>query len=400
MKILILCNKSPYPAREGGPMAINMIIEGLISANHQVRVLAMNTNKYSVNPDDIPSEYREKTGIELVDVDLTFNPVKAFINLFTGRSFHVERFISGAFSLKLKEILEKEQFDIIQFEMPFMSPYLDLARKYSSAKTVLRAHNIEHLIWERISQTTGNPLKRKYLRYLAHTLKKHELTVINRFDGVAAITKNDADFFILSGCSVPVIDIPFGIDLSCYPEQHIESSSEISLFSIGSMNWIPNQEGILWFLEKVWPAVTEKYPSLKFYIAGREMPGWFREKQYHNVIMVGEVEDAIKFINSHTIMIVPLLSGSGIRIKIIEGMACGKPIISTSVGAEGIHYTKHENILIADEPQEYLEMISKCLNDNFLMETIGMKARELVRIYYARDLIIKKLLAFYQIISS
>ena len=129
MNILILCNKSPYPAREGGPMAINMIIEGLISANHQVRVLAMNTNKYSVNPDDIPSEYREKTGIELVDVDLTFNPVKAFINLFTGRSFHVERFISGAFSLKLKEILEKEQFDIIQFEMPFMSPYLELARK-------------------------------------------------------------------------------------------------------------------------------------------------------------------------------------------------------------------------------------------------------------------------------
>lgn len=399
MKILILCNKSPYPPKEGGPIAMNMIIEGLLSAGHKVRVLAMNTNKYSVNPLDIPDEYKEKTRIELVYVDLSFRPLKAFFNLFTERSYHVERFISNAFADKLATILKEEEFDVIQFEMTFMSPYLELVRQNSKARTVLRAHNIEHLIWERISETTPNPLKRFYLRHLARTLKNHELTSINDFDGVAAITKNDADFFAQAGCRVPITDIPFGINLGRFQEP-AEETRDITLFSIGSMNWIPNQEGIRWFLEKVWSDVIRQYPSLKYFIAGREMPIWLTESHYPNVEIMGEVDDALKFMNEHTIMIVPLFSGSGIRIKIIEGMACGKTIISTTVGAEGIHYTNLEDILIADDPFDFIEMISACLNDRVFLNRIGKNARELIKKDYDRDLIIQKLLEFYQKIGS
>jgi polysaccharide biosynthesis protein PslH len=399
MNILILCNKSPYPAKEGGPIAMNMIIEGLICAGHQVRILAMNTNKYSINPDDIPFEYKQKTRIELIYADLSVKPVNAFLNLFTGRSYHVERFISDAYADKLTNILKNEEFDIVQFEMPFMSPYLELVRRNSKAKTVLRAHNIEYLIWERISETTKNPLKRIYLRHLAKTLKKHELSVINDFDGVAAITKNDADFFSQSGCRVPITDIPFGINLSRFCDSP-EEIKEISLFSIGSMNWIPNQEGIRWFLEKVWPDVTRQHPSLKYIIAGREMPSWLTDSHYPNVEIAGEVDDALKFINDHTIMIVPLFSGSGIRIKIIEGMACGKTIISTSVGAEGIHYTNQADILIADKPVDFIETITACLNDKAFLTRIGKNAQELIKKDYDRDLIIQKLLGFYQKIGS
>jgi len=399
MNILILCNKSPYPAKEGGPIAMNMIIEGLISAGHKVRILAMNTNKYSVDPTDIPSEYKEKTHIELVYVDLSFHPLGAFINLFTGRSYHVERFISGAFADKLKKILKEEEFDVIQFEMTFMSPYLEMVRQNSKAKTVLRAHNIEHLIWERILETTSNPLKRIYLRHLARTLKKHELAVINDFDGVAAITKNDADFFIQAGCRVPVTDIPFGINLAPIHE-YPQVTRDITLFSIGSMNWIPNQEGIRWFLETVWPEVTKRHPFLKYFIAGREMPSWLTESHYPNVVIAGEVEDALKFINEHTVMIVPLFSGSGIRIKIIEGMACGKTIISTTVGAEGIYYTNQENILIANDPVDFIKMISACMSDRLFLNKIGKNAKELIKKDYDRDQIIKKLVGFYQKIGS
>jgi polysaccharide biosynthesis protein PslH len=395
MNILILCNKSPYPPKEGGPIAMNMIIEGLISAGHNVRVLAMNTNKYSINPVNIPDEYKEKTRIELVYVDLSFRPLKAFFNLFTDRSYHVERFISNAFAYKLDKILKEEEFDVIQFEMTFMRPYLELVRQNSKARTILRAHNIEHLIWERISKTTTNPLKRIYLRHLSRTLKNHELTSINDFDGVAAITKNDADFFVQAGCRVPIADIPFGINFSRFQEPS-ENTSDITLFSIGSMNWIPNQEGIRWFLEKVWPDVIRQNPSLKYFIAGREMPIWLTESHYPNVEIVGEVDDALKFMHEHTIMIVPLFSGSGIRIKIIEGMACGKTIISTSVGAEGIHYTDLEDILIADDPFEFIEMISACLNDRVFLNRIGKNARELIKKDYDRDLIIQKLVGFYQ----
>ena len=195
MRILILYNKSPYPAKEGGPIAINMIVEGLLRAGHQVKVLAMNTNKYAVDPAEIPREYTERTGIELVYVDLRIRPFKAFLNLFSNKSYHVERFISHEYIKRLKMILRQEKFDIVQFEMPYMSPYLPVVKQNSSAKTILRAHNIEHKIWERLAETAKNPLRRFYLRHLARTLKNHELSVLMDFDGVAAISEVDAQYF-------------------------------------------------------------------------------------------------------------------------------------------------------------------------------------------------------------
>ena len=150
-----------------------------------------------------------------------------------------------------------------------------------------------------------------------------------------------------------------------------EDSDVPSLFSIGSMNWMPNEEGIRWFLEQSWPEIHRQYPDLKYYLAGRAMPEWMRTLNMPNVEVLGEVEDAQAFIRSKSIMIVPLFSGSGIRIKIIEGMAAARTIISTSLGAEGIHYTNGENILIANAPCEFFDMVSLCMEDKPRCRKIG-----------------------------
>jgi glycosyltransferase involved in cell wall biosynthesis len=172
-----------------------------------------------------------------------------------------------------------------------------------------------------------------------------------------------------------------------------------SLFSIGAMNWIPNVEGIRWFLQNVWPDVHRQYPSLNYYIAGREIPLWLMNTDYPNVVIEGEVENALQFMKSRGVMIVPLFSGSGIRIKIIEAMAAGKAIISTTIGAEGILYTRGENIMIADTPCEFFEMISACVENHDLCKKIGRNASGLISLHYNWDKIITKLLAFYQIIG-
>jgi len=111
---------------------------------------------------------------------------------------------------------------------------------------------------------------------------------------------------------------------------------------------------------------------------------------------VGEVEDATAFMRSKAILIVPLFSGSGIRIKIVEGMATGKPIIATTVGAEGIHYTRDKHIFIADTADEFVRCISTCIENKAMCETVGRNARDLILAEYNRDLIISKLLGFYQ----
>lgn len=373
MRFLFLCNKSPYPAREGGPIAMNSLISGLQKAGHQVKILAVNSDKYNVKQSDIPDDYQQTTGIELIHIDLRIKAIPAFLNLFTGKSYHVERFISDRFNQKLIRLLQIESFDVVQFETVFMAPYIDTVRKYSKATLVLRAHNIEHLIWERTANSTTNPLKKWYLKHLSKTLKSFELSVLDQFDKIAAITPEDARFFAKQ-TKKSVEAIPFGIDIAKYQPGTI-SPEFPSLFHLGSMNWIPNEEGMKWFLDKVWPIVTIQHPDLKLYLAGRCMPEWLINLNVNNVIIEGEVDDAQSFILSKAISIVPLLSGSGIRIKIIEAMALGRAVVSTSLGAEGILFENGSEILLADTPETFASAIDDLVSNEAKTIQIGNSAR-------------------------
>ncbi|MFK5855869.1 MAG: glycosyltransferase family 4 protein [Bacteroidota bacterium] len=394
LNILFICNKSPWPPHEGGPIAMNNLIEGTLAAGHNVKVLAINTNKYNVDPVNIPEKYKKLTGIELVYIDLGIVPIKAFLNLFTGKSYHVERFISDDFRKKLTQILSNQKYDIVQIETLFMSPYIDTIRQFSDASIVLRAHNIEHLIWKRVASITKNPIKKAYLTHLANTLEVYEKGILNKYDGIIPISSKDEVFF-KSESTKPVTTVSFGVDTNKLESNSI-SKKEHSLFHIGAMNWIPNEEGIRWFLENVWPKVNIELPELKLYLAGREMPEWLTNLKIKNVVVVGEVPDAYEFINSHTISIAPLFSGSGIRIKIIESMALGKAVISTTIGAEGISYTNNENIMIADDANSYFESIKKLYTDVEKGTHIGENARALIFEEHNNTNLIKKMIQFYR----
>ena len=394
MKILLLCNKPPYPASEGGPMAMNSIITGLLEAGHEVKILAVNSEKFHVKESDIPEEYRKKTGIDLIDVDLRVRPMKAFLNLFTKKSYHVERFISDDFKKRLAEVLQKEHFDVVQLEMLYMAPYVETIRKHSKAMIVLRAHNVEHKIWERIAKETKFFAKRWYIKHLANTLKEYELTALETVDGIAAITRKDAAFF-RKYCSKPIIDIPYGV----YPEEFTPKSEiegKPKFYHIGSMNWMPNEEGIRWFIDEVMPKTVEKVPDFVYHLAGRNMPEWLTEMKDPHVDVIGEVPDAKAFVSDHDIAIVPLLSGSGIRIKIIESMAMGKTVITTRVGAEGILYDEEVNLIIAENKAKMVEAIRSINENPQIAVKIGQAARKLIEETYDNRKIIARLLMFYE----
>lgn len=394
MKVLFLCNKSPFPPREGGPLAMNANIRALLKAGHQVKVLALNTNKYFIKEDEIPEDYRQSTGIELIYKDLSIKPIEAMLNLFSEKSFHVERFISEKFKTRLAEVLRENQFDIVQLEMLYMTPYMHTIRQHSNAKIILRSHNIEHLIWERITEKTSNFIKKAYLNSLTKKLKNYEINTLNSYDGIITISKHDADYFRKKGCTIPLADVPFGVET----DEYLPSEKEYefpSLFHIGSMNWMPNEEGIKWFIDEAWPQINNKYPNVKLYLAGRMMPEWLKQLNKPNIEVVGEVPDAQDFIHSKAVMVVPLFSGSGIRIKIIEGMALGKAIISTRIGAEGINYTHDKNILIANDSTEYLKAIDKCFSGTEYCEQMGSAARQLILKEHSLEQVVKKLESFY-----
>ena len=394
MKVFFVCNKSPFPPREGGPLAINANIQSLLKGGHEVKVLALNTNKYFTEPSDIPKDYKTRTGIEFVYVDLSIKPIDAFLNLFTSGSYHVERFITEDVSNKIIEILKADKFDIVQLEMLYMTPYIDIIRKYSDAPIIMRSHNIEHKIWERVAEITNNPLKKLYLKYLTKKLKNFELNHLNSYDGLITISPYDADFFKTNGCRIPLESVPFGVDINDYQTSNQDYEYQ-SLFHIGSMNWMPNEEGIRWFIQNTWPLVRKKFPFVKLYLAGREMPAWLLNLNEPNIIVAGEVDNAREFILSKGVMIVPLFSGSGIRIKIIEGMALGKTVISTDIGAEGINYTDGHNILIANTPEDFVNAIEKCFANREKCEQTGKNARKLIEQEHSLDNVLSKLEKFY-----
>ena len=373
---------------------MNSIVTGLLEAGHQVKILTVNSPKYNVSMDDIPEDYQKQTGIELIDVDLRVRPLQAFKNLFSKKSYHVERFISKDFSNRLEEVLKADTYDVVQLETLFMVPYVDTIRKHSKASIVLRAHNVEYLIWERMAKSTRFFLKRAYIKHLARTLRNYELNAISHVDGIAAITRKDAAFF-RKYCATPTVDIPFGV----YPEQfptRFDIEGKPTFYHIGSMNWMPNEEGIRWFIDDCMEAVLEKTPDFVFHLAGRHTPEWLRMLKNPHVDVVGEVPDAKEFVSNHDVAIVPLLSGSGIRIKIIESMAMGKTVITTQIGAEGILYDEDVNIIIAENKAKMAEAIRRINENPSMAVEIGKAARKLVEEVYDNRKLIERLLMFYQ----
>jgi glycosyltransferase involved in cell wall biosynthesis len=394
MKILMLCSKSPWPKYEGGPIAMYAMITGLQAAGHTVKVLAANTNKYTVDPETIPADFKHKTQIEFVDLDLSLSAVGAAYNFLTRKSYHITRFHTKQIANKLIQILRDETFDIIQLETLQMATYLDIIRKYSKAPVVLRAHNIEHKIWQRIAENCPNPIKRIYINHLYKALKRFEIGILNKIDGIIAITPVDARNFDKLSHSSNIVSIPFGINLDTLPENPVQPEGA-SLFHIGTMNWFPNEESIKWLINEVWPQVNKRMPELELHLAGRYMPNWLLKLSEPNITVDGEVPDVWEFMQKFSIMVVPLFSGSGIRIKIVEAMAAGKAIITTAIGAEGINYENGQHLIIAKDAKSFTDAIIKLCNDKNLRDTLGKNARMLIAKEHDNNMLMKKLTDFY-----
>jgi len=197
------------------------------------------------------------------------------------------------------------------------------------------------------------------------------------------------------GCKKFIQTIPFGISATDEVTR-LKGLPSNSLFHIGAMNWKPNQEGIRWFLKECWPLIHVKYPEVKLVLAGREMPRWMLNTVMTGVEIKGEVPDASQFMSENGIMIVPLFSGSGVRVKIIEAMALGKTVITTSVGAEGIMCEHKKNILIADTPDEFLEAVIGCYSDPNMTAQLGVNARQFIHDNHLLEKVSDLTMKFYQ----
>jgi len=399
MKALILTNRVPFPANSGYPIVVYNTIKGLLELGVEISLFSINPSKYSVDVDDIYDPIFEQINFHSYNIDTEVNIWGAFFNIFSNQSYNVSRFYDDDAAKLLENVLREHEFDVIQFEGLFVVPYLDVVKEYSKAKLIYRAHNIEFDVWERLAAREHFRPRRKYLEFLSRRLKVYETEQINRFHQVFAISNPDRQSILLMGCQTRLDVFPVAIDFNRYNVDGNKTSFP-TLFHLGAMDWRPNKEGLEWFLDEVWPDIEKLSGELRFYIAGKYMQKQFFDYDSDNLIVEGEIFDAVEFMNSKAIMIVPLLSGSGMRVKIIEGMAMQKCIIATTMAAEGINCKNGKDIMIADTPDEFYRAILQCITQPNKWRDIGVNARKTVERDHDINGNAKRMLAIYDSLIS
>lgn len=381
MKILQLCKKFPFPLKDGESIAVTYLSNALYEQGCEITLLSMNTTKHFTDITTLPPDFNHYKAIHVTTLDNKVKYFDAFKNLFSKDSYHVSRFISKEFEDKLIELLSKEKFDVVQLETLYLAPYIEVIKKHSNALVTMRAHNVEYEIWERITSNTTFLPKKWYLKYLTTKLRKFELGRLNDYDYLIAVSERDLKKFKKLGYRNGAIASPIGLNLENYASvKPIKTLN--SMCFIGALDWMPNAEGLEWFLTSTWPLIQHNFPEVHFHIAGRNTPAYLQQLNLDKTVVHGEVENAIDFINNHPIMIVPLFSGSGMRVKILEGMALGKIVITTNLGKEGIEAENGKHLLIADTPQAFIDAIRLVKQNPELVAEISQNAKKFVEDFY------------------
>lgn len=388
MKILLLANKYPYPPRDGSSIAILSSLRAWVRAGAEVHLASLNPKKSRVDARALPVDLRQKVQVHSFDIDTDVTPWGASSNLLGERPYHISRFYRKDIAHYLERLLQEVQFDVAQWEGPFMGEYLSHFQQTTTTHW-LRAHNVEHRIWMRMAERSTNPLKRWYLKIQANRLKKFELDFAQKMQALLAISEVDALFF---ETEIPQLQsmvwLP-GVDVQAYP--HWNNPEADCITTLASFDWEPNREGVNWFLEEVLPLIR---PEVKIKIGGRNMPAdW---KKNSRVEWTEDVNDAKAFVLQGAVNFIPLWSGSGIRIKMVEGAAMGIPMVATSIAAEGSGLQHEKELIIADDAHAFAVAIHRLLDDAKLRKEYSLHARTFAEKHYDLASLGQNLMDFYQ----
>jgi sugar transferase (PEP-CTERM/EpsH1 system associated) len=293
--------------------------------------------------------------------------------------YAVAKYRSAAYRTRIETLLGSRRFDAIVCD--FLPPAVNLPDDLP-CPSVLFTHNVEAEIWRRHAENAVNPIARRLLTQQWRRMLRFEGSTLARFDRVLAVSDADRRTFgrlYPGSLRAPVHVIKTGVDTS-YFAPSTESRSRGHLVFTGSMDWLPNEDAMVYFCRDILPRIREAEAGVTLSIIGRSPTPAVRElaNQYAGVAVTGRVEDVRPFVRRGDVYIVPLRIGGGTRLKIFEAMAMGKAVVSTTVGAEGLPVTPGTDIAIADDPQHFADAVVRLIRDDAAREGLEKRARQLV----------------------
>lgn len=303
---------------------------------------------------------------------------------------------------QIEEIIDKGGFDAVQLEGVHMAEYVPVIRS-RSIKILADWHNIESELMSRYSENTTNWLKRVAARRTVTLLCRTELQFLESCQAHTVTSRREQEKLIARCPSAWIHVLPNGVDVQYYSVAEIAkvlpnagvTAFNRSLLFVGSMDYHANIDAVSWFVRDIWPEFARKYPDLKFVIVGRDPAPEVRNLQSDRILVTGTVEDVRPYYAAAQAVIVPLRVGSGTRLKILEAMAAGVPIVSTRLGAEGIDVTHNVHLLIADNESELISSIDRFLSSPEIRNRLIQAARDRVISRYDWSVIGKELYSLY-----
>lgn len=377
MRILWLKTELLHPVDKGGKIRTYQMLRQ-INRSHDVTYLTLVkadepvdalTQSIEYCRQLIPVKYTETTKFSARFYrDLAFN-------LSSPLPYAIQKYRSAAMQEAIRRELRERHYDAVVCD--FLTPAVNF-KCDAAIPAVLFQHNVESMIWKRHYETQQHPLKRALFHNQWQKMLRYESETCRLFDAVVAVSAADREQMRQEFGLRNVFDVPTGVDTDYFRPLGGEQQPAELVFT-GSMDWLPNEDAIVYFAEKILPIIAETLPDVRLTVVGRNPSARLRELAIADarITMTGRVDDVRPYIDRAAAYVVPLRIGGGTRLKIYEAMAMAKPVISTTIGAEGLPLSDGKDLLIADEPEAFAGAVLRTLLDLTSARQLGERARAL-----------------------
>lgn len=400
MRILFVAPRLPLPADTGGKIRTFNLLKQ-ISRDHSVDLV---TFSFDREDERHIREFREM-GIEtrLVQAPKEDTLRKAIIILMSALPYSVSKYYSKEMAKAIAAMQAAKNYDLAHFDHIHMAHYQNY---FQGLPCLVDEHNVEYKILERCAHVEKTFIKKILFGDQARKMARFEARKIAGFSACTAVSDEDGRILKhLTRGAKPVYTLPNGVDTEFFQppgHQAARPPEEDAVVFTGSMDWLPNDDAVVFFCREVLPLIWEQNAGVKFYIVGKSPSAAVRElaQKDPRIIVTGRVDDVRTYIQRAKIFAAPIRIGGGTRLKILEAMSMRKAVVSTTVGAEGIACTKDVDIVLEDTPRAFADEVIVLLKDQQARETLGTAARELVLEKYDWRIIGKKLNQIYEDITN
>jgi sugar transferase (PEP-CTERM/EpsH1 system associated) len=378
MKILWIKSDFLVPADTGGKIRSYNILKKL-AGMHEVSYLCLAEEEPSQDGLDHLKSFCK-------DVEyIRFSPDKKFSlkfylsllrNLFSKHPYVINKYKDARVEDKISEYIRQKKTDIILCDFLEMTPNCINIENFPK---VLFQHNVETEIWRRHFEVNENPLKKGYLYLEYQKFFKYEKNACSKFDDVLVVSESDGRILENQYKVSHTTLIPTGVDIEFFKPNPEKIEPENIVF-VGSMDWLPNQDAVDYFVKSIYPKIKANRPDVRFYIVGRRPPEHIRmlSERDNSITVTGTVDDIRPFVDEASVYVVPIRIGGGTRIKIFEAMAQKKTIVSTTVGAEGLPLTDGKHIVIKDQPDDFAQAVLELMENRDEALRLGENGYKLV----------------------